>query len=134
MTCCAMGAGWAAGSPPAGDFMPIFTVCFLLTVVLSTAYARLPVLVLDLYAVASIMTCAAYAADKWSAQRGNRRVPERVLHLLGLLGGWPGGLCAQRLLRHKTSKRSFQRRFLATALLNCAVPVAVLLAKVPASP
>jgi uncharacterized membrane protein YsdA (DUF1294 family) len=30
------------------------------------------------------------------------------LHLLDLLGGWPGGFLAQRRLRHKCSKGSFQ--------------------------
>ena len=33
---------------------------------------------------------------------------EAQLHLLELLGGWPGALLAQRRLRHKCSKRSYQ--------------------------
>ena len=48
--------------------------------------------------------------------------PEQVdaLHLLGIIGGWPGALLAQRLLRHKNSKQSFQVVFWITVLLNCA--------------
>jgi len=30
------------------------------------------------------------------------------LHLLELLGGWPGAFLAQRRLRHKCSKRRYQ--------------------------
>jgi len=37
-----------------------------------------------------------------------RRLCEGRLHLLELLGGWPGALLAQRRLRHKCSKGSYQ--------------------------
>ncbi len=72
----------------------------------------------------------AYAFDKRAARAGRRRIPERTLLLIGLAGGWPGALLAQRLVRHKSSKKSFQARFrisvaasaaLASALLYCAV-------------
>lgn len=49
---------------------------------------------------------------------------ERTLHLLALFGGWPGAWLAQRLLRHKTAKRSFQIVFRVTVaahLLICAL-------------
>jgi uncharacterized membrane protein YsdA (DUF1294 family) len=41
------------------------------------------------------------------------------LHLFALVGGWPGALAAQRLLRHKARKLSFQVLFWATVLLDC---------------
>ena len=55
----------------------------------------------------SALTYWAYAHDKRSAQQGAWRVPESQLHLLELLGGWPGAFLAQRRLRHKCSKRSY---------------------------
>jgi uncharacterized membrane protein YsdA (DUF1294 family) len=41
--------------------------------------------------------------------------------MIALLGGWPGALLAQKLLRHKSKKQSFQVVFWATVLLNCGV-------------
>jgi len=48
-----------------------------------------------------------YRVDKRAAQLGQWRISEVTLHLTDLLGGLPGGLVAQQVLRHKTSKRSF---------------------------
>ena len=45
--------------------------------------------------------------------------PENHLHLLGLAGGWPGAWFAQHLLRHKTTKAAFRRRYWATVVLHC---------------
>jgi uncharacterized membrane protein YsdA (DUF1294 family) len=59
-----------------------------------------------------------YAYDKAVAGRGRLRVPEAVLHALAIVGGTFGGLIGQRLFRHKISKASFQRVFVATALLQ----------------
>lgn len=60
------------------------------------------------YAVASAVTFAAYGLDKRRAARGGRRVPERTLHLLEALGGWPGALLASANFRHKTKKLGFR--------------------------
>ena len=60
--------------------------------------------------VISLATYAAYGADKDSAQdkSSHWRAPEKLLHGLELAGGWPGAFLAQRRLRHKCSKRSYQ--------------------------
>jgi uncharacterized membrane protein YsdA (DUF1294 family) len=61
--------------------------------------------------VLSVMTYWTYARDKRKAQEGKWRVPEVWLHLLELAGGWPGAWLAQRRLRHKCSKGSYQLVF-----------------------
>jgi len=72
------------------------------------------------YLVVSVTTFAAYALDKIAAEKGNWRTSESTLHLLALVGGWPGALLAQSRLRHKTRKQPFRAVFWATVLLNCA--------------
>jgi uncharacterized membrane protein YsdA (DUF1294 family)/cold shock CspA family protein len=59
----------------------------------------------------SLVTFGIYGYDKAQAQGGGPRVPEAVLHLLGLLGGTPGAFIAMRMFHHKTSKQSFQTVF-----------------------
>lgn len=70
------------------------------------------------YAVAiSLITIIAYASDKRRAQRSDWRVSEAKLHLLEIMGGWPGAWLAQRYLRHKCSKRSYQVVFMVIILI-----------------
>ncbi|MDN4059456.1 DUF1294 domain-containing protein [Massilia sp. YIM B02769] len=80
----------------------------------------LPWLVAGAYVVTSLSCFVAYAIDKSAARKGGWRTPERTLLLLGLVGGWPGGLLAQQWLRHKSTKRSFQRLFWMTVAANVA--------------
>jgi uncharacterized membrane protein YsdA (DUF1294 family) len=63
------------------------------------------------YVIVSIITYALYARDKRSARRQGERTPENVLHFWELIGGWPGAYLAQRGLRHKSSKMSYQFTF-----------------------
>lgn len=62
-------------------------------------------------ALVSLIAFGLYALDKRRARRGQWRVPESSLHFWALIGGWPGAFLAQRLLRHKSSKFSFQFGF-----------------------
>lgn len=78
------------------------------------------------YGLMSCITYLVYAKDKRAARSGGRRVPERILLLLGLACGWPGALLAQRHLHHKTRKRSFQWRFWLLVLANSVLLGAVL--------
>lgn len=80
------------------------------------------------YGLMSLITAAAYTLDKSAARRGRRRVPERTLHLLALLGGWPGALLAQQGLRHKTVKATFRIVFWLTVLGNVAALLALVAA------
>jgi uncharacterized membrane protein YsdA (DUF1294 family) len=88
---------------------------------------NLPWLIAGGYLLMSIVAFIAYALDKSAAKNNRWRTPESTLHLLGLLGGWPGALLAQRWLRHKSKKTAFLVVFWATVLINCAVLLWVLL-------
>ena len=70
------------------------------------------------YLVASVVTFVAYAIDKAAAVRGTWRTPEKTLHTLALVGGWPGALLAQQWLRHKSSKTEFRVAFWLTVAIN----------------
>jgi uncharacterized membrane protein YsdA (DUF1294 family) len=59
-------------------------------------------------AVINLLTFLFNFSDKRKARNKGWRVPESQLHLLELLGGWPAALLSQRILRHKTSKLSYQ--------------------------
>jgi uncharacterized membrane protein YsdA (DUF1294 family)/cold shock CspA family protein len=112
---------WDMPSAPRGssNIPHILAVCFLAFVVVVVVAGRLPVAVLALYLVVSLVAFVSYAFDKSAASRGQWRVQESTLHLFALLGGWPGALAAQRLLRHKSAKVSFQAMFWVTVALNC---------------
>ncbi len=84
---------------------------------------RLPVAVALLALGASAVAFVVYARDKAAARADGRRTPERSLHLLALVGGWPGALAAQQLLRHKSRKPAFQRVFWVTVLVNVSAVV-----------
>ena len=58
--------------------------------------------------VMSMISLLLYYLDKRRAQREQWRISELILHVMDLLGGWPGGFLAQRWFRHKTRKGSFQ--------------------------
>ena len=60
------------------------------------------------YVLASGFAFALFGWDKRSARLGHRRVSERTLHTVELLGGWPGALAGSRLFRHKTQKTSYR--------------------------
>ena len=82
---------------------------------------KLPLGVLIFYFATSAFTFVVYLIDKAAARRNRWRTEENVLHLFALIGGWPGALVAQQLLRHKSIKIEFRRVFWVTVVLNCAV-------------
>ena len=73
-----------------------------------------------LYAGASALCFGLYAIDKAAARAGRDRVCESTLLAIGLIGGWPGAIVAQQVLRHKTVKRSFRVRFWLSVAVNVA--------------
>ncbi len=90
-------------------------------------------LVLGIYALMSAIAFLAFAIDKRAAGRGDRRTPERVLHTLELLCGWPGALAAVWLLRHKSAKTRFRLIQWGIIALHIAAWTAVLILRRPPS-
>jgi uncharacterized membrane protein YsdA (DUF1294 family) len=76
-------------------------------------------------AVMSLVCFIAYGLDKRRAENGGRRVPERTLHVLAFLGGWPGALIGQRQFRHKTHKVSFRIIFRLLVVIHVGIVGAV---------
>ena len=78
----------------------------------------MPPAVWGAYMAMSLVTFIVYAGDKRAARLQRQRVSEGTLHGLALACGWPGALLAQQLLRHKSSKPAFRRRFWLTVAGN----------------
>jgi uncharacterized membrane protein YsdA (DUF1294 family) len=100
----------------------IIVLCVLLAIP-SYALSRLTVyldwrILVGVPLASSVVAFFVYRSDKRSAQAGEWRVPEATLHLIALIGGWPGAFLAQRTFRHKTSKLSFQFIFWIVVLLH----------------
>jgi len=85
---------------------------------LSMLFRHTSVIPAILYALMSVLAFFLYWRDKHQARSGGWRTPEKVLHGLELLGGWPGALVAQQVFRHKTRKNSYQSVFWLIVLLH----------------
>lgn len=92
----------------------------LAAVIAGTVAQRIPLPVAGAYLAMSAVSYSMYFFDKAAAGQGRRRTPENSLHLVDLLGGWPGALVAQQQFRHKTAKPSFQWMFWTTVAANLA--------------
>lgn len=106
--------GQVAWGTPARLAFPLFAVALLLGYVFGSPPPWVPLA----YVAASVVTFLTYAFDKSAASHSVRRTSERTLHVLALVGGWPGALLAQQMLRHKSSKAEFRVVFWATVVLN----------------
>ncbi|GAA4170745.1 cold shock and DUF1294 domain-containing protein [Gryllotalpicola koreensis] len=79
----------------------------------------------SIYIGMSAIAFGVYAWDKQAAIDGAWRTRESTLQALALLGGWPGAVFAQQLLRHKSRKTSFQLVFWLLVIVNVAAFVAL---------
>lgn len=77
-------------------------------------------LLAGVYGVMSLITFVVFALDKRAARAGQWRVPEKTLHTLELLGGFPGAWAAMVLVRHKNRKIAFVAVTLGITLLHAA--------------
>ncbi|QNP41187.1 DUF1294 domain-containing protein [Lysobacter solisilvae (ex Woo and Kim 2020)] len=111
-------------SAPPREIPTAFAVLLLLAFAGAVAWAiqsdRLPAWAGLAIALVSAVAYMAYAFDKHAAERGRWRIQESTLHLFELLGGWPGALLAQRVMRHKTRKASYRVGFWMAVAANCA--------------
>lgn len=64
--------------------------------------------ILIYFILISAFTFLCFGYDKQLARKNKRRVTERTLFFLVLIGGTIGGLVAMQVFRHKTSKTSFK--------------------------
>jgi uncharacterized membrane protein YsdA (DUF1294 family) len=70
--------------------------------------------------VINVVAFAVYAYDKGIAGSNRRRISENALLLLALIGGTLGALLSMIAFHHKTSKRSFQIKFLIVVAIQAA--------------
>jgi uncharacterized membrane protein YsdA (DUF1294 family)/cold shock CspA family protein len=80
---------------------------------------------LVIYGVASVACFAGYGLDKMAAKHKAWRVSETILLLIGVVGGWPGGIVGQEVFRHKTQKKSFRTLFWMSVAINMAAFVQI---------
>ncbi len=69
-------------------------------------------------AAVNVGTAFLFWSDKRRAHSSEWRISEKALLLFSFLGGWPAGLAASQILRHKTSKGSFRGKFWGAVVLN----------------
>ena len=65
-----------------------------------------------------IVSFFVYGYDKFKAVRGGYRIPEKLLHLLALLGGFLGCVLGMALFHHKTRKTLFKTVIVIAFLLH----------------
>jgi uncharacterized membrane protein YsdA (DUF1294 family) len=93
-------------------------VFFLLTLFALSAIGWLPVALTLYYFILSGFTFLIYGLDKLLALNEKRRVREKTLLVLALIGGWPGAYVGQQVFRHKISKQIFRRTFFLLVFIN----------------
>lgn len=76
------------------------------------------------YLLASLICLILFTWDKAAALAGRRRIAEKNLIIWSMLGGWPGAILAQSVLRHKIHKTAFRVRFWFATALNVAFFIA----------
>ena len=82
--------------------------------------------------VMNLVTFLVFGLDKWKAKRkakneAVRRVPEKTLFLLSILGGSLGALLGMKAFHHKTLHKTFRFGIPAILALQILIPLALLL-------
>ena len=74
-------------------------------------------------AAVNLIAFAVYGADKRRAKKERRRVPEKTLFLLAIIGGSLGAFAGMRVFRHKTRHWYFVWGIPAIMLVQIALAV-----------
>ncbi|MET0987546.1 MAG: DUF1294 domain-containing protein [Steroidobacteraceae bacterium] len=111
----------ASSTPSANWSACVGVIAFFMFLLFLVGTHRVPWFVPPAYLGLSVVTLFAYAWDKNAAMTRRWRTREQTLHMLELFGGWPGAWIAQKTLRHKSSKLSFQIEFWLCVVVNIAV-------------
>jgi uncharacterized membrane protein YsdA (DUF1294 family) len=77
----------------------------------------IPVLI-AYYVVVNIILWGMMKHDKQQARRHGRRIPEKRLLTLGLIGGAFGGIAGMQMFRHKTKHAAFKLGYPAMAIVH----------------
>ena len=82
--------------------------------------------------VMNLVTFLVFGLDKWKAKRkakneAVRRVPEKTLFLLSILGGSVGALLGMKAFHHKTLHKTFRFGIPIILALQILIPLALLL-------
>ena len=102
-------------------FTLLFSIGFIIGLFALVLFTPLSFHFFSGYLLLSLLTFIFYGFDKRAAQKGTWRTSELKLHILALIGGWPGAVFAQQTLRHKSKKLSFRVELWLTILLNVAI-------------
>jgi len=97
------------------------SVIFLLALAVLSYYHYLSTELVTVLLAINVISFLTYAVDKYRAKKGYWRIKETTLHFISLIGGWPGAAFAQRWLKHKNRKVSFQTKYWLTIMVNIAV-------------
>jgi uncharacterized membrane protein YsdA (DUF1294 family) len=112
-------------APEPHKYRSYFLFASILAAVTLSQLWTIPRELIALYVGASVLLFAMYGADKLAAMWNLRRIPEATLHFIALCGGWPGGMLAQQLLAHKSSKMTFRQTARTMIALNLVIVTAI---------
>jgi uncharacterized membrane protein YsdA (DUF1294 family) len=101
-------------------FGAIAVACSLLLVILLVVVTNLNLYIAWIIGW-SIVTFFFYGFDKRRSKGSDERVPEIVLHVLSLIGGFPGGWAGRAYFRHKTLHTSFLITLIISTVLHLGI-------------
>ncbi|PIR78093.1 MAG: DUF1294 domain-containing protein [Candidatus Magasanikbacteria bacterium CG10_big_fil_rev_8_21_14_0_10_36_16] len=70
--------------------------------------SKINLVLIGYFILINLITLITFGIDKGKAINNNRRIRERTLWIMSLLGGSLGALLGMKMFRHKTKKLSFQ--------------------------